>query len=357
MRKRLVQMYRCGNGHQFSQQSVSLFTPSFIDHVVYTYLRCLSLNTTIDIIRETYERDVLTKSLILDFIVSVSDALPSPSSFSLLYHPKRSGYIAFDGVWFDYQGGQIVLMVAFDPVTFDIMAALWSHEENALGYLNLMDAIIPDLPIGSWRGIYGDGDKGLLHAWRERCPKVPFQLCIVHKEIRMGQLVPVKSVARSHKMSDDRKTEITDFQHHFQDCLYGESKKECYLSLKRLKEYVDAHPSPAFTQSYRSLKYNFAMTLTHFDYPGMERDNNILECFNGCLKPRLSLMRGFKKADNLDRYLNLFLLEYRFRPLRESRFATRRGKSPLQLAGVLADHPYNFLTYLRENLHLTYKFA
>lgn len=123
-------------------------------------------------------------------------------------------------------------MVAFDPVTFDIMAALWSTEENGMGYLDLMDRIIPDLPIGSWRGIYGDGDKGLLHAWKERAPGVPFQLCIVHKEIRMGQLVPVKSVTRSHKMSQERKTEITDFQHHFQDCLYGSSKKECYLSLK-----------------------------------------------------------------------------------------------------------------------------
>jgi hypothetical protein len=120
---------------------------------------------------------------------------------------------------------------------------------------------------------------------------------------------------------------------------------------------VDNHPNPAFKQSYNSLKHNFVMTLTHFDYEGMERDNNILECFNGCLKPRLKLMRGFKKADNLDRYLNLFLLEYRFRPLRESRFKERRGKSPLQLAGVILEHPYNFLTYLRENLHFTYKLS
>lgn len=357
MRNRLVQMYRCGKGHQFSKHDIDAFTPSFIEHVVYTYLRCLSLNTTVDIIRETFERDVLSKRQVLDFIVIVADALPTPIGFTLLYHPKRSGYIAFDGVWFNYQGGQIVLMVAFDPVTFDIMAALWSSEENGMGYLNLMDRIIPDLPVGSWRGIYGDGDKGLLHAWKERVPNVPFQLCVVHKEIRMGQLVPVKSVARSHKMSEARKTEITDFQHHFQACLYGDSKKECYLSLKRLKEYVDSYPNPAFKQSYNSLKHNFAMTLTHFDHLGMERDNNILECFNGCLKPRLKLMRGFKKADNLDRYLNLFLLEYRFRPLRESRFKERRGKSPLQLAGVILEHPYNFLTYLRENLHLTYKFA
>ena len=104
--------------------------------MVYTYLRCLSLNTTVDIIRETFERDVLSKRQVLDFIVIVADALPTPIGFTLLYHPKRSGYIAFDGVWFNYQGGQIVLMVAFDPVTFDIMAALWSTEENGMGYLN-----------------------------------------------------------------------------------------------------------------------------------------------------------------------------------------------------------------------------
>jgi len=110
-----------------------------------------------------------------------------------------------------------------------------------------------------------------------------------------------------------------------------------------------------FLKAYRSLAYNFKYTLTHFDYPHMRRDNNLLECFNGILKPRLDLMRGFKKEENLDRYLKLFLLEYRFHSLKESRFVQRRGNSPLQVAGVVLSPYYNFMTYLRSHLTPSYK--
>jgi len=87
----------------------------------------------------------------------------------------------------------------------------------------------------------------------------------------------------------------------------------------------------------------------------MERDNNLIECFNGCIKPRLKLMKGFKKKQNLDRYLKLFLLEFRFHTLKESRFKERRSKSPLELGGVNLPKYYNFLTLLRKELKLTYQ--
>lgn len=355
MRNRPIQKYRCSTGHQFTTQGIASFSPAFVEHVVYIYLRCLSLNTTIDIVRETYEEEILSKQLILEFIVAVADQLPSPASFAMLYHPKRSGYLAFDGVWFSYKGEQVVLMVAFDPVTFDILAAKWAHSETASEYRDLMAAVKVELPTEKWKGGYGDGDKGLLLAWKELVPQVPFQLCVVHKELRMGQRVPIKSINRSRRFSDQRRQELTDFKQLFEACLYGESKKECLSSLKKLKTFIDQHDDPAFLTSYHSLKHNFALTLTHHDYPEMDRDNNMIECFNGIIKPRLRLMRGFKKEANLDHYLNLFLLEYRFRPLRESRFQERRGKSPLQLSQVITTNPYNFVTYLRQNLNLNYQ--
>ena len=120
-RDRLVQMYRCHNGHRFSRQEVAYWSDSFIEYVVYIYLRCLSLNTTIDIIRATFDEDVLTKRLILDFIEVVADTLPSSDEIDYLYHPHLSGYLAFDGVWFNFQDEQVVLLVGFDPVTFDVV--------------------------------------------------------------------------------------------------------------------------------------------------------------------------------------------------------------------------------------------
>jgi len=50
-----VQRYQCHNGHLFrALNGGSDWDDAFIETVVYTYLQCLSLNTTIAIIRMFY---------------------------------------------------------------------------------------------------------------------------------------------------------------------------------------------------------------------------------------------------------------------------------------------------------------
>ncbi len=347
-----VQAYRCENGHYFKGNALTTFDDSFIEYVVYVYLRCLSLNTTVDIVRAMYEEDVLTKAQVLSFITDVSDALPTLDDIDRLFNPKRSGVLAMDGVWFQYGDEEIVLFVAFDPVSFDIITALWQKEENYPGYKALLEKVLQKIPKEKITGIYGDGDLGLLQGLKEYLPAVPFQLCVVHKEIRMGMLVPVKSVNISRRMDEKKKEEIRTFQQLYRNCIYADSKEEAKQNLHILKKHIDASPYEMFKKAYRSLAYNFDLTLTHFDNPHMERDNNLLECFNGILKPRLNLMKGFKKKDNISRYLKLFLLEFRFRPLKESRFKERRNQTPLQLGEVYMVKYYNFINFLRTHLNL-----
>jgi len=353
-----VQAYRCENGYRFTQSKREMWDDSFIETVVFVYLRCLSLNTTIDIVRMFYEIDVLTKGLILSFIKSVADALPTLDDIDRLFHPIRSGYLAFDGVWFSYGREEIVLLVAFDPESFDIVSARWEKEETEEGYERLLTDIIDKMKATNIKGVYADGDKGFLKALKRLLPFVPFQLCVFHKELRMGQIVPVKSVKTSKRMSSPQKHNIKVFQLLFHEVIYATTKDKSIEALSRLKRYVGSGThsyEERFLKAYRSLIHNFKYTLTHFDYPHMRRDNNLLECFNGILKPMLDLMRGFKKEENLDRYLKLFLLEYRFHSLKESRFVQRRGNSPLQVAGVVLSPYYNFMTYLRSHLTLSYK--
>jgi transposase-like protein len=353
-----VQTYRCENGHRFTRFQRQIWDDSFIEHVVYVYLRCLSLNTTIDIVREEYDTDILTKGTILDFIESVADALPSVDEIDTLYHPVRSGYLAFDGVWFSFKREQIVLLVCFDLETFDIVAARWEDDETEAGYERLITEAVNKMKAVNVKGAYADGDRGFLKALQRLLPTVPFQACVFHKELRMGQYVPVKSVRTSKQMSPQTKHDIKVFQLLFREAIYAETKDASVTALERLKRYVDSneHKQPErFLKAYRSLAYNFKYTLTHFDHPHMKRDNNLLECFNGILKPRLNLMKSFKKKENLDRYLKLFLTEFRFHPLKESRFKERNGNSPLQLAGAILSPYYNFLRFLRSQLHLSYQ--
>ena len=352
-----VQAYRCDNGHRFTKSEREIWDDSFIETVVFVYLRCLSLNTTIDIIRMFYEIEILTKSLILDFIESVADALPTLDDIDGLFHPVRSGYIAVDGVWFSYGRKEIVLLVAFDPATFDIVSARFEKDETEAGYELLLTDVANKLRATNIKGIYADGDKGFLRALKRLLPTVPLQMCVFHKELRMGQIIPIKSVRFSKQMSNNQKHDIKVFQLLFREVIYAETKDKSIEALERLKRYVgsDTHGyEDRFLKAYRSLVHNFKYTLTHFDHPEMKRDNNLLECFNGIIKPRLDLMKGFKIQENLDRYLKLFLLEYRFHGLKESRFKDRRGKSPLQVAGVILVPYYNFLTYLRTHLNFNY---
>jgi len=351
----LVQKYRCDKMHNFRKNTPFSFSDSFIEYTVYIYLRCLSYNTTVDIIQATYEKDILSKVQVLYFLETVADAVPTLTDIDQLFTPQRSGFLALDGVWFQYGDEEIVLLVAFDPVSFDIIAALWKEEENYEGYKTLLQKVIEKVSKEKIIGIYGDGDLGLLQALNEYLPGIPFQLCVVHKELRMGMLVPVKSVNISRRMDEKKKEEIRTFQQMYRNCIYADTKEQAKQNLIKLKEYAGASQHEMFRKAYRSLAHHFDLTLTHFDYPHMERDNNLLECFNGILKPRLNLMKGFKKKDNIDRYLKLFLLEFRFRPLKESRFKERRGQSPLQLGEVFLPKYYNFLTFLREHFKLTYQ--
>lgn len=355
-RIRRFQTRRCLNGHFFKTEDHSSgWTDSFIEYVVYVYLRCLSLNTTVDIIRATYEDEVLTKSQVLEFIQSVGNVLPGLDDIDRLFSPRRSGYLAFDGVWFNYERDTVVLLVCFDPQTFDVISALWSQEETRAGYENLIQSVLRKLPRGSIKGLYGDGDNGLIMALKRYFPYTPFQLCVVHKSLRMEQTVPVKLAAKSHRIPIETRQEILEFSQLFHGTLYADTKEAALKGLTDLLHWTNRHPGEKFLKAVNQLKRNFQYTLTHFDYPGMERDNNLIECFNGCLKPRLKLMRGFKKQDNLERYLKLFLLEFRFHLLKESRFKDRRGMSPLQLGGVMLPKYYNFLTFLRNQLKLSYQ--
>lgn len=350
-----VQTYRCQNGHYFINHTVKLWDDLFIDAVVYVYLRCLSLNTTIDIVRMWCEEEVLTKRLILEFIEAVSDALPTLDDIDRLFNPVRSGYLAFDGVWFQFGKEQIVLLVAFDPETFDIVAARWEEDETQAGYEELISNVVEKIGAIKVKGTYGDGDKGLIGALKHLLPSVPFQMCVFHKELKMGQVVPVKSVRISRKLTAYQKHDIKVFQLLFRDVIYAASKDKSVEALERLKKYSRTLQNEKFLKAYRSLVHNFKYTLTHFDYPHMRRDNNLLENFNGYLKPRLRLMKGFKKKENLDRYLKLFLLEYRFHTLKESSFKERNGSSPLTLADVYLPKYFNFLTFLRTRLNLSYQ--
>jgi len=350
------QSYRCSNNHFFSgNSSQTKFTNSFIEYTIIVYLRSLSINTTIDLIRTYFEKDILTKETILSFIETVSDRLPTLDDIDNLYHPKRSGYLSFDGVWFKYRNKNFVLLVCFDPETFDVVDVKIETDETQAGYERLITEAVNKIGAVNVKGCYGDGDRGLIKALNHLLPHAPFQLCVFHKELRMGQVVPVKSVGFSRQLTPFQKHDIKVFQLLFRGVIYAISKDDSIKALEKLKQYCDKTQNEKFLKVYRSLAYNFKYTLTHFDHPHMERDNNIVEGFNSIIKRKLKLLKGFKKPGNIEKYIKLILLDYRFHEFMESENKRRNGKTPLELSNIYLPKYYNFIKLLRQQLNLNFE--
>lgn len=355
LQKFIFQAYRCMNGHLFTPRNVhSSFTNSFIEYVVALYLRSLSLNTVIQIARLQFEKDLLSKQTILEFIEKVADKLPALDDIDNLFHPKRSGYLAFDGVWYKYRGINFVLLVCFDPVTFDIISYLIAERECYQSYQKLIRKAYSKLKSVSVKGIYCDGDRGLIKAIKLGFPSLPIQVCVIHKEFRLGQLLPFKRAYSGKNLDPHFKKKVRFFKETAESIIYAKTKDEAKENFKQLQQFMVKQKDEKLKKAFGSLKYNFKYLLTHFDYPEMERDNNIIEGFNSLIKRRLKLLKGFKKPANIDRYIKLVLLDYRFHEFVESRFAKRRNKTPLELAGISLPKYYNFIKYLREALNLDF---
>lgn len=351
--------YRCMKDHRFTANGdISRFTNSFIEYVVTLYLHGLSLNDTVTCVRLQFEQDLLSKPTLIDFLETVADQLPGLRELDDLLHPWRSGYLAVDGVFFKYRSLSFGILFGFDPVTFDVVHYRLALTEGKAQWSTFLTELHQyyRLKQTKVKGLYLDGQKYLVPASKQVFPDVPRQLCIVHKLIRMGQKVPIKSLKRSRKLTQRQKQLIRSFKRRFEAVIFAETKQESKERLVSLKQWANDHPDERFQKALNGLKRHFALTLTHFDYPDMERDNNLIECFNSVISRRLDLLKGFKKPKNIERYLKLLLLDYRFRPLKEGRVsAGRKGKSPLELARVGVPKTYNWIKYLRESLNLDFR--
>jgi transposase-like protein len=317
-----------------------MFIIEMIEYATFMYLRALSFNNILAILCAWYKKNVLSKNILIDHIEKLSDQIPNNQEINRWLCVKRSGYFALDGTWLKYRGKDIVLLILFDVQTLDVVAWKVALEENEVSYQKLIDLAKEEI-MASVKGFFCDGDPGLLKTLKKNFPRKRIQLCVFHKYSRIGQIIPF---IRARTEIDKEIKQLTE------KILFAVSKEEAITGLHELQRYAKDHQSHKKLQEVIGvLKRNFDLLLTHFDDPKMSPYNNVLEGFNHILKRKLKLMKGFKKPVNINRWLKLILLDWRFHPLMESAFKDRRGKSPLQLAGANLPKIYNWMTYIRMN--------
>jgi len=322
---------------------IGRFDNKMINWIGFIYLRSFSLYSTVDIVRSFYEKDYLTKDSVLEHLEQLVDKLPSVSETTNLFKPTRSGYYAFDGMWFKLQGGNKVLLICFDVVSLDLVNYLIADDENFITYgqlINSVNTAEPGILTGA-KGFYADGELGLLKQLRNNYGHVLLQLCVFHKYTRSNQIVPFTRAKGIDKIIKSMVEKV----------LFAPTKDEAIASLDNLKRYAREHQqNDKLKKIVGVLKRNFHLLLTHFDNPEMSPYNNVLEGFNHIIKRKIRLMKGFKKELNMDRWLKFILLDYRFHKIRSSGFKERNGKSPLELAKVNLPKYHNWITLVRKKL-------
>lgn len=317
-----------------------MFVIEMIEYATFMYLRALSFNNILAILRAWYKKKVLSKNILIDHIEQLVCRLPNNQEVSSWLNVRRSGYFALDGTWLKYRGKNIVLLILFDVQTLDVVAWKVALEESETSYQKLIDLAKEEIA-ACIKGFFCDGDPGLVRALKKNFPSKRIQLCVFHKYSRVGQIIPF---IRSRSKIDKHIKELTE------KVLFAVTKQGAVSALHDLQRYASEHQSHKKLQEVIGvLKRNFDLLLTHFDDPQMSPYNNVLEGFNHILKRKLKLMKGFKKPVNIHRWLKLLLLDWRFHLLVETAFKDRRGKSPLQLAGANLPKIYNWMTFIRKS--------
>lgn len=320
---------------------IGRFDNKMINWIGFIYLRSFSLYSTVEVVRSFYEKDYLTKDSVLVHLEKLVDLLPDMSETTRLFKPLRSGYYAFDGLWFKFNGANKVLMICFDVASLDLVNYFIADDENYLTYgklINLVNNAEPGVLIGA-KGFYADGELGLLKRLKSEYAHVPLQLCVFHKYTRSNQIIPFTRAKGIDKIIKDMIEKV----------LFASTKDEATGALDDLKRYArEHHENDKLKKIVGVLKRNFHLLLTHFDNPEMSPYNNTLEGFNHIIKRKIRLMKGFKKELNTDRWLKFILLDYRFHKIHSSGFKERNGKSPLELAGVNLPKYHNWITLVRK---------
>lgn len=213
-------------------------------------------------------------------------------------------------------------MIAFDVETLDVIGYQISLKESEEGWLKLLEKCGNCLK--NVKGIYIDGQLNLVTVTKNHFPYIPTQLCVFHKEIRIGQIIPLVHL----KTEEDKWLKKV-----FEIILYSSSELRALRYFFKLKIIKTLDRSKKKRKIFGILNRNFDLLMTHHHYPNMHKTNNVLEGFNGNIAQKLRLMRGIKKPSNITRYLKLIFLDYRFRKLQNCGLKERNQKTPLELAG------------------------
>jgi len=241
--------------------------------------------------------------------------------------PRWSGLVGVDGKIIRVAGRKRSCLLAADLRSLDIVQYELAPAEDEPScrqfLLNLRQQIWP------LRGIVSDLGKGRvwLKLGAEIFPDVAHQACIVPFDRSVDQTLP-----QSPKSQQDEKNQR--LRQLIKQVLFASTFNDAEEIFSRLMDAKSLFPAPCQRTVLKSLSKHFDLLTAHFHTPDLDSTKNVTEKIIKQLDRKIFLLSDFETFDTALNFIRLWVISYRFHPLRSSEYDFRNGRSPLQLARV-----------------------
>lgn len=271
-----------------------------------------------------------------------------------------SGVLLLDG---KYLNKRLVLLLAIDYLTLDIVAHRVAPSETREGYEKLLDEVTS---CGyKIKALVSDGHPGILSLTQAPTPKfkkgtkayprpgilpaikaevrlkgVPHQWCVVHAEREISRRL------RGQPKAKEQQLRVLVHKALFAKSLTGAKSR-----LKELAEEIGDNPKLyAHTVLWIEARWQL-LTLHHtlrVNSRKIPRSSNSAESTISYLNTRLKTLRKVRSISSARTITNLIVVNYRSKPLINTKNKLKRGKSPLALASGIKKQ-FNWMEFVQKS--------
>ena len=358
-----MQQWRCTHCRQSftfrKSTSRQYFTNIFIKEAVKDFIQGRSSYAVIK------ERKDVSIGTLSHWVHQYGSSCMSPVEIAvalrLRTHNKWSGILILDA---KYLNRKCLLLLAIDYGTLDIVAHLVCEAETEENYRKLIGMVKSCGYI--IRAVVSDGEPGIIaltrpkqlagyRKWTRRYPRpgiassttmvppllgIAHQWCVVHAERELKRYVT--------KVPNEERRGIESLIHQM---LFANTKKQVEKWRQKLLGAVYSHPSihRIFTVFLIS---RWALLTAHFtvrvNRRKIPRSTNSIENTISYVNTRLKTMRRIRNFSSAEVICNLIVVNFRSKPLINTKNKLKRGKSPLELATGKKYH-FDWMEFMKKS--------
>lgn len=281
-------------------------------------------------------------------------------AFRLRTQNKWSGILILDA---KYLNKRCILLLAIDYGSLDIVAHLVCEGETEENYKKLIEMV--RLCGYVIRAVVSDGEPSIIaltkqkqllgyRKWTRQYPRpgilpvsalpppllgIPHQWCVVHAERELKRYIA--------KLPSENRKSIEPIIHRM---LFAQTIKQIEKWRSKLLEAV--YPYPRIHRTFTIfLVSRWEMLTAHFTVRvngrKIPRSTNSIENIISYVNTRLKTMRRLRSFKSAEAITNLIVVNFRTKPLINTKNKLKRGKSPLELV-TAKKHHFDWMEFIKK---------